>query len=180
VSRINFTFGGELVSWVKVFRLELDCFGVQSVDTIGRCVQHVLIYWQGRRVCDALFVIIILLFVFVCVKLSGLPAIHDMMSAEEHVLSLPPSPKFRAWLENLTSQVQSFERLVSVRRERESERVSITFFLQSCISKRSHSFNFFYDITSRTSAAVSKPAEPNCNKTRQQEPETDKEKIAKL
>jgi hypothetical protein len=93
VSRINFTLFGELVSLVKVFRLfrlELDCFGVQSVDTIGRCVQHVLIYWQGRRVCDALFVIIILLFVFVCVKLSGLPAIHDMMSAEEHVLSLPP------------------------------------------------------------------------------------------
>ncbi len=89
--------------WWKCLDWNLDCFGVQSVDTIGRCVQHVLIYWQGRRVCDALFVIIILLFVFVCVKLSGLPAIHDMMSAEEHVLSLPPH-QFRAWLENLTSR----------------------------------------------------------------------------
>jgi hypothetical protein len=37
---------GELVSLVKVFRvfrLEMDCFGVPSVDTtIGRCVQHIM------------------------------------------------------------------------------------------------------------------------------------------
>jgi hypothetical protein len=46
---------GEPVSLVKVFRLfrlELICFGVQSVVD----VQH-LIYWQAHRVCDALFIL---------------------------------------------------------------------------------------------------------------------------
>jgi len=42
---------GEPVFLVKVFRLfrlEMDCVGVQSL-------QHHLIDWQGQRVCDALF-----------------------------------------------------------------------------------------------------------------------------
>jgi hypothetical protein len=51
--KFGFTLG-EPISWVKVFRLfklEEMFFGIESVDTIGR---H-LIYWQGQRVCDALF-----------------------------------------------------------------------------------------------------------------------------
>ncbi len=42
--------------WVKVFRLfrlERIVFGVQSVNTVGRCTTS-FIYWQGQRVCDAL------------------------------------------------------------------------------------------------------------------------------
>jgi len=51
--RTSFTLG-ELVSLVKLFRLfrlERIFFGVQSVDTVGRCTTS---YWQGQRVCDAL------------------------------------------------------------------------------------------------------------------------------
>jgi hypothetical protein len=33
----------------------MDCFGVQSVDTIGRCSTYYLLDWQGQRVCDARF-----------------------------------------------------------------------------------------------------------------------------
>ncbi len=45
LNRTSFTLG-ELVSLVKVFRLfrmELDCFGVQSVDTVGRCTTSYLL-----------------------------------------------------------------------------------------------------------------------------------------
>ncbi len=51
--RTSFTLD-ELVSLVKVFKLfRMDSFGVQSVDIISSA-QH-LSYWQGHRVCDALF-----------------------------------------------------------------------------------------------------------------------------
>jgi hypothetical protein len=49
--RMGFTLG-ELVPLVKVFRLfrlEWIFWGVQSVDTIDRDVQH-LSYWQGQCV----------------------------------------------------------------------------------------------------------------------------------
>ncbi len=34
---------GELVPWVKVFRLEWIFFGVQSVDIVGRCTTSYLL-----------------------------------------------------------------------------------------------------------------------------------------
>jgi hypothetical protein len=45
--RTGFTLG-ELVSLVKVFRLEQSFFGVQSVDTVGRCTTSYLLAGPAR------------------------------------------------------------------------------------------------------------------------------------
>ncbi len=53
--RTGFTLGEQvsLVKEFRLFRLEWIFLGVQSVDTASRCMQHLIIYWQGQLVCDA-------------------------------------------------------------------------------------------------------------------------------
>jgi len=61
-NRISFTLR-EPVSLVKVFRLfrliGSDCFGVQSVNTIGRCTTYYLLAQGQQHVCDALFCFVV-------------------------------------------------------------------------------------------------------------------------
>jgi len=52
--RIGFALG-ELVSLVKVFRLEWVFFGVQSVDTVGRCTTSYLLAGPACLWCLVLF-----------------------------------------------------------------------------------------------------------------------------